>query len=218
MILVLSLIFLAYLIGSIPTAVWIGKALYGIDIRTKGSGNSGSTNAFRVLGVKAGIAVQIIDILKGVIAISLSYCVDKNTLPSFLNDVTYPLLPLQMTLGISAVVGHVFPILAQFRGGKGINTLLGVMLTINWQIALLCLVVFFIVLWISKFVSLSSICAVFFYPIIILLFNHFAGYDYDTWFVVSGFGIFLFVLYTHRSNIRRLLTHSENKIKIKFHG
>lgn len=206
------LILLAYLMGSIPTAVWIGKLFYGIDIRTKGSGNSGSTNAFRILGIKAGIAVQVIDISKGILAVNLSYFVEK--VPDFLIDGQYPLLPLQMILGISAVIGHVFPVLAQFRGGKGINTLLGVMLTINWQIALLCLVVFFVVLFASRFVSLSSMSAVFFYPIIALLFNTFGNYSYQAWFILSGFGIFLFVVYTHRTNIRRLLNRTENKVKL----
>ncbi|MCS7028045.1 MAG: glycerol-3-phosphate 1-O-acyltransferase PlsY [Bacteroidia bacterium] len=208
-------ILFAYLIGSIPTALWISEVFYGIDIRTKGSGNSGSTNAFRVLGVKAGIAVQVVDILKGVAAISLANEVHKSAIPTFLIDPVYPLLPLQMILGISAVIGHVFPIWAQFRGGKGINTLLGVMLAINWQIAILCLLVFCVVLFISKFVSLSSICAVFAYPITVLMFNIFGEYHYRLWFILSGFGIFLFVVYTHRSNIRRLLSHSESRVRFK---
>jgi len=214
MILVICLILLTYLIGSVPTAVWIGKTFYGTDIRTLGSGNSGSTNTFRTLGAKAGIAVQIIDISKGCIAVALSAMINKENLPAFFTDSQYPLLPLQMTLGISAVIGHVFPVFAQFRGGKGINTLLGVMLMINWQIALFCLLVFFIVLFISKFVSLSSMCAVLFYPIIALLYNLFADYHYHVWFIVFGFGIFLFVVYTHRTNIRRLLTRTENKVKL----
>lgn len=214
MMFIISLIILAYLLGSIPTAVWIGKAFYGVDIRTMGSGNSGSTNTFRILGAKAGIVVQIVDIGKGIIAVFLSSIVGKENLPDFYLDAHYPLLPLQMTLGISAVIGHVFPVFAQFRGGKGINTLLGVMLMINWQIALLCLIVFFITLFISKFVSLSSMCAVLFYPIIALLYNAFMGYSYHTWFILTGLSIFLFVLYTHRSNIKRLLTHTENKVKL----
>lgn len=214
MLFIISLIVIAYLIGSIPTAVWIGKIFYNTDIRTLGSGNSGSTNTFRVLGAKAGITVQIIDISKGIIVISLSYLLNKEKLSVFFADAHYPLLPLQMTLGISAVIGHVFPIFAQFRGGKGINTLLGVMLMINWQIALLCLIVFFIVLLISKFVSLSSMCAVFFYPVIAVLFNIFAGYTYHVWFILAGFGIFLFVIYTHRTNIKRLINHTENKVKL----
>ncbi len=211
---IIAIIVSAYLIGSVPTAVWIGKAFYKIDIRTMGSGNSGSTNTFRVLGAKAGIAVQIIDISKGILAVSLSYLTATEKLPDFFTDTQYPLLPLQMTLGMSAVIGHVFPVFAQFRGGKGINTLLGVMLIINWQIALLCLVVFFIVLIASKFVSLSSMCAVLFYPVITVLFNTFGNYAYHAWFILSGFGIFLFVVYTHRTNIRRLLSRTENKVKL----
>lgn len=214
MIIIIGFILLAYLIGSVPTAVWISKTFYGTDIRTMGSGNSGSTNTFRVLGAKAGIAVQIIDISKGILTVSLSYLVEKEKLPDFFTDTQYPLLPLQMVLGMSAVIGHVFPVFAQFRGGKGINTLLGVMLMINWQIALLCLLVFFIVLVSSRFVSLSSMCAVFFYPVVAILFNVF-GYDnYHTWFILSGFGVFLFVVYTHRTNIRRLLSRTENKVKL----
>jgi glycerol-3-phosphate acyltransferase PlsY len=214
MIIIIGFILLAYLLGSIPTAVWIGKVFYGIDIRTMGSGNSGSTNTFRVLGIKAGIAVQITDISKGILAISLSYLAQKENLPHFFRDVQYPLLPLQMALGMSAVIGHVFPIFAQFRGGKGINTLLGVMLMINWQIALLCLLVFFIVLFSSRFVSLSSMFAVLFYPVITILFNTFGNYAYHEWFIISGFGIFLFVVYTHRTNISRLLNRTESKVKL----
>src|SRR5690606_18855796 len=112
------LIVLAYLIGSIPTAVWVSKKMYGIDIREHGSGNAGATNTFRVLGPRAGTAVMIIDMLKAFIAVKLSLV---SSLPWYSEQITN----LQVFLGLAAVLGHIFPIWADFRGGKGIASLFG---------------------------------------------------------------------------------------------
>ena len=151
---------LAYLFGSIPTAVWIGMAFYGVDVREYGSGNAGATNTFRVLGKKAGIPVMLIDILKGFTATKLVVFIGISTTGGP-HSVSY--INLELALGIVAVMGHLFPIFAGFRGGKGIATLFGMVLAIHLQAALLCVVVFIIVLLITRYVSLSSIVAGFTY-------------------------------------------------------
>src|ERR1700740_2919718 len=143
------LILSAYVLGSIPTAVWIGKLFYGIDVREFGSGNAGATNTFRVLGKKAGIPVLIIDILKGFGAVCLAHFGNYSVgAPEFIN--------FQIALGVSSLLGHIFPILAGFRGGKGVATLLGVVLAVQPGAASLALVVFLIVLLSFNYVSLAS--------------------------------------------------------------
>src|ERR1700692_1989736 len=154
-----SMLILAYLCGSIPTAVWIGKAFYGVDVREYGSGNAGATNTFRVLGKKAGIPVMLLDILKGWTATNLAYFIGVTTTGGpHSNFISY-----QLALGIAAVMGHLFPIFAGFRGGKGVATLFGMVLAVNLHSALLCVAVFIIVLLVTKYVSLSSIIAGFTY-------------------------------------------------------
>ena len=151
-VLVITLLIAGYLLGSIPTAVWWGQKYYGIDVREFGSGNAGATNTFRVLGKKAGIPVLIIDIVKGSLAVLLAflsgYEFDSN---EFVN--------LQLALGMTALVGHVFPIFAGFRGGKGVATILGVVICLTPITSLLVLLVFLTVLLTTRFVSLSSITA-----------------------------------------------------------
>src|ERR1700710_207258 len=154
----ISALILAYLCGSIPTAVWIGLAFYGVDVREYGSGNAGATNTFRVLGKKAGIPVMLLDILKGFTATNLAFLIPITGPHS-----TY--ISYQLALGIAAVMGHLFPVFAGFRGGKGIATLFGMILAIQLQAALLCVCVFIVVLLITRYVSLSSIMAGFTYPI-----------------------------------------------------
>src|ERR1700761_12778 len=152
----ISMLILAYLCGSIPTAVWIGQAFYGVDVREYGSGNAGATNTFRVLGKKAGIPVMLLDILKGWTATNLAYFIGVSTTGSY-NSVAYTNYAL--ALGIAAVMGHLFPVFAGFRGGKGIATLLGMVLAIHLQAALLCIFVFIVTLFITRYVSLGSILA-----------------------------------------------------------
>ena len=146
------LLILAYLIGSIPTAVWVSKGVYGIDIREHGSGNAGATNAFRILGKKAGSGVMIGDMLKGFLAVKLA-------LFSPLLVRSEPFVDLQIFLGLAAVVGHIFPIWAEFRGGKGVATLFGMIIAIQPLAAICCVAVFLLVLYLTRFVSLSSILA-----------------------------------------------------------
>src|ERR1043165_5739855 len=156
------LIVLAYLIGSIPTAVWVSKYFFGVDIRDYGSGNAGATNCFRVLGSKWGTFVMIIDILKGVIATSLYLLI-----PYYLHD-EWDRTNFMVGLGLAAVLGHIFPVWADFRGGKGVATLFGMVLAIQPLVAVYCVCVFLMVLYFTRFVSLSSILAGVALPICVL--------------------------------------------------
>lgn len=187
------IIILAYLIGSIPSGLWIGKVFYNKDIRNFGSGNLGATNTFRVLGVKAGALVTIMDILKGTAATLLPLAFD----PSF------PVL----SAGIIAVVGHIFPIFAGFRGGKAVATSAGVLLGYAPLLFLLVIICFIVVLYFSKYVSLSSIIAgVFAISYSIILTN-----DPPLMIIVSLMAGFVIV--RHRSNITRIRNGTEPKIK-----
>ena len=164
----LLLIVFAYLIGSIPTSVWISKRFFGIDIRDYGSGNAGATNTYRVLGARWGTLVMIVDMLKGIIATSLYIL-----LPHYMHD-EWDRTNLMVGLGLAAVVGHIFPLWAGFRGGKGVATLFGMIVAIQPVVAVCCVGVFLLVLYLTRFVSLSSILssiafAVFIYVIEILV-------------------------------------------------
>ena len=200
----LLIIVLAYCIGSIPTAVWISKAIYGIDIRDYGSGNAGATNTFRVLGLKWGTIVMIVDILKGVIATSLYIL-----LPYYLTD-ELERTNLMIGLGLAAVLGHIFPIWAGFKGGKGVATLLGMAVAIQPLVALCCIGVFLLVLCLTRFVSLSSILAgVAFMVFILFIFN-----EKETLYRIFAVMVALMVVLTHQKNIGRILKGTESKVPI----
>ncbi|MFA5244991.1 MAG: glycerol-3-phosphate 1-O-acyltransferase PlsY [Pedobacter sp.] len=203
----LSALLLAYLFGSIPTAVWIGQAFYGIDVREYGSGNAGATNTFRVLGKKAGIAVMILDILKGYTATNLAYLIGLSvTGPQ--NSVQF--VNYQLALGITAVMGHLFPVFAGFRGGKGIATLFGMILAVHPQAALLCVIAFVLVLLLTKYVSLSSIVAGFTFPLSIIFIFHSSIRSV----VLYGMCICVLILVTHQKNIERLIKGKESKANL----
>lgn len=203
----LSALLLAYLFGSVPTAVWIGQAFYGIDVREYGSGNAGATNTFRVLGKKAGIAVMILDILKGYTATNLAYLIGLSvTGPQ--NSVQF--VNYQLALGITAVMGHLFPVFAGFRGGKGIATLFGMILAVHPQAAALCVVAFVVVLLITKYVSLSSIVAGFTFPLSIIFIFHSSIRSV----VLYGMCICVLILVTHQKNIERLIKGKESKANL----
>ena len=144
---------LSYLIGSIPTAVWVGKRFYQKDVRDFGSGNAGATNTFRVLGYKAGIIVLLIDVIKGWIC---AYVFARQLHPSFLSN---PAVNTQISFGLAAIVGHIYPIFANFRGGKGVATALGIIIALHPEAAFSCIGVFIVVLLVSRIVSLSSMLA-----------------------------------------------------------
>ncbi len=192
---------LAYLVGSIPTAVWISKALYGIDIREHGSGNSGATNTFRILGSKAGSAVMLIDMLLGFIAVKLSLF---SHYPWYSEAIT----DLQVFLGLAAVLGHIFPIWADFRGGKGIATLFGMILSIQPLVAVSLVGVFLIFLFLTRYVSLSSISASIAFPLLILFIFKAPELSYRVFAIATA----CLVVLTHYKNISRLLHGNESKI------
>lgn len=198
----LSLVLLAYLMGSIPSAVWIGKLLYGVDVRDYGSGNAGATNTFRVLGKRAGLPVLFLDILKGFVAVKLVWLTGK-----YLPD-TQQFINLELSLGLAALIGHIFPVFAGFRGGKGVATLLGILCAVHIGAALICIGVFMVTIFLTHYVSLSSMLSALTFPISIMFIYH------ET---VPGLNIFamfvcVLVLITHQKNIERLLSGEEGKI------
>ncbi|HVZ56435.1 MAG TPA: glycerol-3-phosphate 1-O-acyltransferase PlsY [Chitinophagaceae bacterium] len=200
----LLLIVLAYLIGSIPTSVWVSRYFFDIDIREYGSGNPGATNTFRVLGPQWGTFVMIVDMLKGIAAVKLAL-----VLPHYLDNDTQ-FINLQLGLGLSAVLGHIFPVWADFRGGKGVATLFGMVLGIQPNVAICCVGVFLLVLYLTRFVSLSSILASIAFPVFILvIFN-----EPEQLYRIFAIAVALMVLLTHQKNITRLLKGNENKVPI----
>jgi glycerol-3-phosphate acyltransferase PlsY len=201
------LIAIAYFIGSLPTAVLISKAFFGIDIREYGSGNSGATNTFRVLGPRWGTVVMIVDVIKGVAATSL-YILLPYYLTSELDRTNF-----MVGLGLAAVVGHIFPIWADFRGGKGVATLFGMILAIQPLVAVCCVGVFLLVLYLTRFVSLSSILAsIAFAVFILVIFN-----EKELLYRAFAIAVALLVILTHQKNISRLLRGSESKVPILKH-
>lgn len=191
----------SYILGSVPTSVWIGKIFYGIDVREHGSGNAGTTNTIRILGYKAGIPVFIIDVLKGWFAIFLT----KLVFGSFPNVV----MPDYMLLlsAAMAVIGHIFPIFAKFRGGKGVATLLGIGFGLIPIPTLIALLVFIIVLLIFGYVSLASISATTILPFI----TYFFVMPENVLLLVLTVLVAIFVPVTHRENIKRLKNGTENR-------
>jgi glycerol-3-phosphate acyltransferase PlsY len=203
----LILVICAYLIGSIPTALLVSRKFFGIDIRDYGSGNMGATNTFRVLGSKYGTIVMIIDILKGVTAVALF-----NLLPYYLHH-ELERTNLMICLGLSAVLGHVFPIYANFKGGKGVATLFGMLLAIQPIIAVSCVGVFLLVLFLTRYVSLSSILGAVMLPICVLwIWN-----DDVVLYRVFAILVAAMVVLTHQKNIGRILRGVESRVPILKH-
>ncbi len=201
------LIITSYLIGSIPTAFLVSKRFFGIDIRDYGSGNMGATNTFRVLGSGYGTIVMVIDIVKGMAAVML-----YNFLPFYLQH-ELERTNLMLGLGTAAVIGHIFPIFAQFRGGKGVATLLGMILAIQPVIGCSCIGIFLLVLYFTRYVSLSSILAAIFLPISVLwIWN-------ENEILYRGFALIvaILVIATHQKNIGRILRGVESRIPILKH-
>lgn len=200
------LIGLAYLIGSTPTSVWVSKRFFGIDIRDYGSGNAGATNTYRVLGARWGTFVMIVDMVKGIIATSLYLLLPFYVVPAHDWDRTN----LMIGLGLAAVVGHIFPIWAGFKGGKGVATLFGMVVAIQPLVAVCCVGVFLLVLYLTRFVSLSSILAgISFAVFILFIFN-----DDVTLYRVFSVAVALLILLTHQKNINRILNGTESKVPI----
>mgnify|MGYP001108654625 FL=1 len=199
----LLLVLTSYLLGSFPTAVWVGKIFHGIDIREHGSNNAGATNTFRVLGNSWGWIVLIIDISKGYVAA---------TIPLFLTDFYLgfkdEVLIYQLIASFCVIVGHVFPVFANFRGGKGVATTLGIILAINLDTALISLAIFLIVFMLTSYVSLGAIIASVVFPFI----SFFAMKEDARIMIIFSILVALIVLFSHRKNINRLMRGEENKM------
>ncbi len=202
----LGAIVTAYLLGSIPTAVWYGEAYFGMDVRKFGSGNAGATNTFRVLGKRAGTIVLLIDVLKGWTATMLA--VILYNLGAIEED---NILIFKLLLGFVAVLGHLYPIFTNFKGGKGVATSLGMVLAIQPDVAAVCIAIFVLVLLISNYVSLSSILASLAFPVLLLL-NVFG--QAPPLLVGFGFFIFLVVALKHYQNIGRIINGTEGRVHL----
>ena len=194
----------AYLLGSIPTSVWISRAFFNIDIREYGSGNAGATNTFRVLGVKAGIIVFIVDILKGFIAVNLIHFT-KYYIPH-----SGDYINIQLLLGIAAMLGHIFPIYVGFKGGKGVATLFGVICAISLYPTLIMAGIFFITLILTRYVSLSSMISGFSFPVLIIVIFK----ETTPTLVIFSLIMAVLMLFTHQKNIERLLRKEEKKANL----
>lgn len=201
---------LSYLTGSFPSAVWVGKTFYNKDVREYGSGNAGATNTFRVLGKRAGIPVLLMDVFKGWASVNYIIFVSNGCNP-FKDVVSASQFEIQLAFGIAAVIGHLFPIYTGFRGGKGVATLLGLLIGLNPLAALSSVTVFVIVFFVSKYVSLGSILASIAFPLVVF----FVLSDKDVNSSLAIFSIFvpILTLITHQKNIERLIRGEENKAK-----
>ena len=200
---------IAYLIGSINFSVIISKRMAGFDVREKGSGNAGTTNMLRSIGVKAAVITLLCDILKGVVVILIAILIGN------IVDGLEDALLVQLA-GIFVIIGHTFPIFFGFKGGKGIATSLGVLLMINWQIGLICLVFALILMAITRMVSVGSIAAAILFPVLVV----FIGQNYivpvNNWsYLIFSIIIAILVLFNHRENLKRIFTGKENKISFK---
>ena len=203
---------IAYAIGSINFSVLISKKMAGFDVREKGSGNAGTTNMLRSVGKKAAVITLVCDILKGVVSIVIAIIVGN-----IAKNLDRELL-LQIA-GIAVVLGHTFPIFFGFKGGKGVATSLGVLLMSNWQIGLICLVFAVVLMALTRMVSLGSCAAAVLFPVLTLFINqHYTvltdGKSGRVYFVYSVI-LAIIVLYNHRSNIKRILSGTENKLSFK---
>jgi len=195
---------LAYLLGSIPTAVWTGRWLHNIDVREHGSGNAGATNVIRVLGWKTGLPVLMIDLAKGWLA---------TMMPIILNSAesgTGALTNLQILAGLIAITGHILPVFAGFRGGKGVATMFGVLLALQPLLTVSCMSVFLVVLLLTGIVSISSMTAGIAFPLMLLLFFDTPSLVFKIFSVIVAIALIL----THRKNIGRLIRGEEKKLNI----
>ena len=203
---------ISYLIGSVNFSVILSKKMAGFDVREKGSGNAGTTNMLRSIGKKAAALTLICDILKGVVSISIAMILG-NIVPDMNKEL------LIQIAGIAVVLGHTFPVFFEFKGGKGVATSLGVLLMSNWQIGLICLVFALVLMILTRMVSLGSCAAAVLFPVLTLFINDnytvlTDGKSGNVYFVYSLI-LAIIVLYNHRSNIKRILNGTENRLSFK---
>ena len=212
MIVYIIMAIIAYCIGSINFSVIFSKKFAGFDVREKGSGNAGTTNMLRSVGKKAAALTLVCDVLKGVVAIVTSII-----LGNIIKDINRELL-LQVA-GVAVVLGHTFPVFFQFKGGKGVATSLGILLMSNWQIGLICLVFAIVLMALTRMVSLGSCAAAVLFPVLTLFINDYytvltEGKQGNVYLIYSII-LAVIVLYNHRSNIKRILNGTENKLSFK---
>jgi acyl phosphate:glycerol-3-phosphate acyltransferase len=210
------IIILSYLVGSIPTSIIISKMVKGIDIRNYGSGNAGGTNVFRVMGWKYGILTIILDALKGAIAVIFIARLHYGNMP-FQNETPFDDFTLvQIIAGIATVLGHVWTVFAGFRGGKGIATALGFLLTLITIDMLFALIIFFVVVIITKYISLGSILASISVPLILIIRENVFGVNIPGYNIILPFtvGIVCLIIFTHRKNVKRLIEGTEHQVNL----
>ncbi len=207
------IVLISYFLGSIPGALWSSKGLHGIDIRNYGSKNAGATNAFRVVGWQAGVLATLVDMGKGYLAAGVVASVVRlDPLPElgifgWEGDVVIGLIA-----GFVAILGHMYPIFAQFQGGKGVNTAAGILIALTPLTMLYTMIVFAVVLFSSRYVSLASITAAVAFPTIVAVRRYAFGADLDPSLLVFGIVLGLAIIVAHQSNIRRLLQGNENRV------
>lgn len=202
---------IAYLIGSINFSIILSKRMAGFDIREKGSGNAGTTNMLRSVGKKAAVITLICDILKGVVSILIAVLAGK-----IIKNLDNALL-VQLA-GIFVIIGHTFPVFFKFKGGKGIATALGVLLMINWQIGLICLIFALVLMALTKMVSVGSIAAAILFPILVAFIdqNYIVPTSNSNWsYLVFSIIVSLLVIFNHRANVQRILNGTENRLSFK---
>lgn len=200
---------MAYLLGSIPSAIWVGRKFYGIDVREHGSGNAGATNVFRVLGKVPGTVVLLMDIVKGYLAVVLAYMMEKHLYSEEISNASNSWF-FPVVFGVLSVIGHMLPVFAKFKGGKGVATLFGIIIALDPRVAGLALLVFVLVNIVTGYVSVGSLMAGLSIPV---LFLQVFGYR-DMSIVVFGVSVGVLIVYTHRKNIKRLMAGEETKSRI----
>ena len=202
----LFVVLTAYLLGSIPTSVWVGRYFKGIDIREHGSKNAGATNTFRILGKRYGWLVLFTDIAKGTTAACLPFFLSQEVFSGYKDE----FLILQLVGGVSAVFGHVFPVFAQFSGGKGVATSLGIVIGINPPAAAVCLALFLLVFLTTRYVSLGAMISSLCFPIV----SYFLIHNDTRIMIIFSIVLCTLVVWAHRMNIQRLINGTENRMNL----
>jgi glycerol-3-phosphate acyltransferase PlsY len=207
-------ILLSYLLGSIPSSIWVGKLVKGVDIRNYGSGNAGATNTFRLLGWQPGVAVLLIDFFKGFVSSywlsRLAYVIGSGPVALFDFWDVDPFLSI--VCGIAAVVGHMFPLYAYFDGGKGMATAAGMLCGIEPISVGIAAIVFTVVMFASRYVSLASIVAAFVYPLVLVVLRYGLQWSIDGSILIFASLVGIGIIIKHRGNIKRLAKGTENKV------
>ncbi|MFO7889693.1 MAG: glycerol-3-phosphate 1-O-acyltransferase PlsY [bacterium] len=201
---ILLVIILGYVAGSFPTAVIVSRLLMKDDIRNHGSGNAGATNVFRVMGWKSGLVVVTVDIAKGLLAVLL--------IAPIAFSVPLDTVIIKIIVGFSAIIGHIWTVFAGFRGGKGVGTAFGVFLALAPVASLIAFVVWTLLVFLTRYVSLGSLSAGFIFGLVVIIRKYFFKVDIPVPIMILAVVVVLLVFYTHRSNIKRLLQGKENKL------